>query len=642
MTILAGDIKLTKSQVMDDVPEGGGAPTSEIIQNNVSNEVFNDISESDRAGGRINLRKVNVSVQTDNRDTYLGANVIVAEPPNDPNVAVTIFKANTPFDRRTDAENQLEAYSIRGPLWSGYLLENHVINMRSIQILQRPGTALPNINRTLCLVYDEGLPTEREQYVRVTRVESEERVYTDTSSGTAVDFRAEVVTCSISDRLRQNFPGSPPSRTFAPLANRTIVRDTTVADAGSYSGVAPLALAADIGDSALLAESIYTQLVPSSRTESIAVDQRPAAQRQITLASAPRLVQVASAPHTMRIKIGQENRGYAFTQILKPFPAAGTVVVSFRALGNWYTVVDDGLGGLTGSGVGTVNYANGSIAVTLDAMPDVGSTVIFQWGEKAGFTNRSGQAGFRAPEFAYQLANGGLVPSSLAISWESGGVLRNATDDGKGAISGAATGEINYATGEMFLRPNYLIDAGGTFQITYDKSNRVTKTVTPSVDEAGFAVITLDTVPVPNSVALRWITVRNVSTSSGGSSAGTSANKTVGTKTTTINVPAPPGSVSTRLPVSMSRVALGLGDLAVNKLVPYMHPAGRRAANGQAMFVALNPLLDEQGYYYSAPDFSAVEWTELEVSAHQIVVGGVTYKQWGYHNLPSGQVSAAG
>lgn len=64
MAILAGDVKLVASQVMDDVVEGGGAPTSTVIQDGSSNSVFNDISELDRAGGRVNLRKVFASIQT--------------------------------------------------------------------------------------------------------------------------------------------------------------------------------------------------------------------------------------------------------------------------------------------------------------------------------------------------------------------------------------------------------------------------------------------------------------------------------------------------------------------------------------------------------------------------------------------------
>ena len=516
MAILSGDIKLVASQVMDDVPEGGGAPTAVVIEDNVPNAVFNDISESDRAGGRINLRKLNVSVQTDNRDTYLGANVIVAEPPNDPNVAITIFKASTPFDRRTDAANQLESYAIIGPLWGGYLLENHVANMRSIQIFQRPGSALPPINRTLCLVYNEGLPTEREQYIRVTRVESEVRTFTEIVHGNAVDFLGEVVTCDISDRLRDNFPGSPASRTYAPVSGRTIVRDTVVADAGSYFGVVPLDVAASIGDSAIKAASVYTQLVPNTRTEVSALDQRPAAQRELTLAETPRRVTVGAAPHSKRIKVGQENRGFNFVDILRPFPSPNSVVVSFRALGSWYTIQDDGAGNLTGSGVGTVNYDNGSIAVTFPSLPDVGSSIIYSWGEKSAYTNRSAAIGFRMPEVSWTVPHAPLAPGSVIVTWESGGVIKTATDNGTGGFTGDAAGSITYNSGFISLKPLAMIDAGGEFNTEYAYTSALTESFAGlSPDAGGFATINLSTPPLAGTVTARWITVRNVSNSSG-------------------------------------------------------------------------------------------------------------------------------
>jgi hypothetical protein len=72
MPILSGDIKLVASQVMDDVSEGGGAPTATVIADGASNAIFPDISESDRAAGRVALRKLHLSVQTPDVDTYLG------------------------------------------------------------------------------------------------------------------------------------------------------------------------------------------------------------------------------------------------------------------------------------------------------------------------------------------------------------------------------------------------------------------------------------------------------------------------------------------------------------------------------------------------------------------------------------------
>jgi hypothetical protein len=119
MPIHSGDVKLLKSAVMADVPEGGGAPTGITIADGVSNAIFPDISELDRAGGRVNLRKSFVSVQTDDTDTYFGANVIVAEPPKDPRVSVTLFSTERTFDTREQAQTRIEAYLNKGPEWAG-------------------------------------------------------------------------------------------------------------------------------------------------------------------------------------------------------------------------------------------------------------------------------------------------------------------------------------------------------------------------------------------------------------------------------------------------------------------------------------------------------------------------------------------
>ncbi|NJD62301.1 MAG: hypothetical protein FIA93_06225, partial [Deltaproteobacteria bacterium] len=248
MGILAGDVKLVASQVMDDVVEGGGAPTATVVQDGSSNSVFNDISELDRAGGRVNLRKVFASIQTPTTDGYFGANVIVADPPDDPRVSVTIFKTGEVFDQRVDAANRIEAYLNKGSLWEGYLFENHITGQRSIQIFQRTSAPLPVIGKTLYLVMNEALGNEFSQYVRVTRVSSETRTFTYVQGSAYQDYQAAVVTCELSDALRYDFPGSPPSRMFTPESAKTKVRDTLVANAAKYYGAVPTVAPVAIGD----------------------------------------------------------------------------------------------------------------------------------------------------------------------------------------------------------------------------------------------------------------------------------------------------------------------------------------------------------------------------------------------------------
>ena len=531
MSIQDGDIKLLKSKVMADVPEGGGGPTGNVIEWGKSNQSFDDITEIDRAGGDVSIRQQFAAVQTGDTQQLMDANIIIDQPATDPNVSVTIAACNF-FAKRTEIATAIANYLIAGTEWNGLLLGNHVQGQGNVQIFHRVGTAAPPIGRTLVLVHDEGKPAEKRQFVRITRTDSQERTFSyATGNGEVKDFQAMVTTCEIGSRLASAFMGSEPNRMFARTAGATMIRDTTVADAMQFYGASPMTAAYALGDTSrqVKVASIYTQLVPSSRTERVNLDQRPAAMRSITLATGPREVTVPITPHTYRFKVGQENRGYSWTTILRPFPSPATLVVSFMVLGTWYTCQDNGAGELVGDAVGTINYANGSIAITLPALPDVGSAVLFQWGETTGFVNRSSTLlQVRQPEYMLQLEHS-PIPGTLQIEWESAGVLKTATDT-VGVLAGDAAGEINYASGELLIKPAMAawLDAQGEFSIRYQYATVITKNVTASPDAAGFATIALDSVPAAGSVMVQWVTARNVTASSGGSSTGASAGKASG------------------------------------------------------------------------------------------------------------------
>lgn len=537
MPIQTGDIKLLASKVMDDVPNGGGGPTGTVIPDGASNAIFGDVTERQRAGGGVSIRQLHLAVQTGDTDAYMDPSIIVSQPPNDANVSITLAKCAM-FAKRTEIANAIENYLIQGPEWGGYLLENHVAGQRSIQLFQRPGTPTPPIGRTLVLISDEGEPAEKSQYVRITRVEVERRTFTYTSSGGGyTDYPADVVVCDLTDALRYPFAGSPPDRAYTRGSTKTVVRDTTVADAASFYGVQPLTAVANVGDSVLKVASVYTQLVPSARTEVVSLDQRPAAQRSITLATSPRLVTVGAAPHTQRIKIGQENRGFSYTAMLRPLPEPGTLVISYMALGNWYTVVDDGAGGFTGQGVGQVIYTTGSLAITLPALPDVGSAVIIQWGDRLAFTNRSSQgAAVRAPEYGWAIdaaseaasPNTRVVPGSLTITYTSAGLVRTVTDNGAGVLSGAAEGRIDYYSRAVMLRPAFMPDPGVQFQVDCQLEALVTEIIpsgTAAPDSAGFVALTLAQQPAAGTLVIQWATARQVSNTSGGQQTAASTSK---------------------------------------------------------------------------------------------------------------------
>lgn len=538
MTILEGDIKLLASRVMDDVPEGGGGPTGNVIPYGGSNHIFRDITEADRAGGNVSIMQVHAAVMTPNAEYYGGANFILSMPPTDPNVSVTLAKCNL-FARRTEIAAAIANYLIKASEWSGYLLENHVLGQRNIQLFHRPGTTTPPIGRTLVLIYNEGLAGERVQYVRVTKATTETRVFTYNSNGTYVDFLGSVTQLDLSDSLRFDFPGSPPDRGFGRTAGKTMIRDTTVADAAEYYGAGPTVVAGAIGDTSVKVDSIYTQLVPNSRTETSALDQRPAAARSIVLAEAPRRVEIGVAAHTQRIKIGQENRGYNHVFMLKPLPEPGSVTISFRALGTWYELQDDGAGAFTGSGAGQLIYGTGSGSITLPVQPDAGSAIIIQWAERVGFTNRSTQgAAIRAPEYCWTLEHEGVVPGSPGFTWYSAGVLRTATTNAAGVISGDASGLIDYPSGTVLLRTVYLPDAGGEISTAYDTDQVVTEILAPGAPDAGgFVALALQQQPAANTLQIEWATARAVSNTSGASLTTTNATKTVDVTYTIRTVP---------------------------------------------------------------------------------------------------------
>ena len=76
-----------------------------------------------------------------------------------------------------------------------------------------------------------------------------------------------------------------------------------------------------------------------------------------------------------------ESRSYNYILSIVPSPAPGTLQVSYRAQGKWYDLRDNGAGVLKGVspeyGVGTVSYTTGTVAVTLGALPDVGSEIVY-------------------------------------------------------------------------------------------------------------------------------------------------------------------------------------------------------------------------------------------------------------------------
>lgn len=553
MTILSGDIKLLTSQRMTDTPDGGGRITGKEVVSGDHNSIFPDVSDLDRAYGVVNMRKVYLATQTDDTDTYFGANATVLLPPADPNVGLCLMSTKDHHDTRAVARDVLERYLARGPKWRGFLYDTQLEGQRAIRFFQRVEVRLPEIGETLVLVGNEGKAGEFEQYVRVLEVN---QALAKFQIPGVPEFTRNVVTCVLADPLRYTFEGEQPTPYDVVTNAKTALRETVVADAANYYASTKLAEDVAFGAMQVKAKTIFTQLVPAARSETPAVDLTAAGELASLVDSGKGLVSFntaasiapsrglflgsganpgsvtitigaavitdrggelvvagsvigsidygrgslefnAQCPNygtaskaisfwpaarpsriadTARIEIKANNRGYAYTITLQPTPAPGTLTVSFMAQGKWYDLKDNGRGELRGAdlsyGSGTLNFASGSVLLTLGALPDVDTSIMFSWATPVNYTNRSGQA-ISISKSAWQLPHTGITPKSLVLTWGAGKTANDSVGDGK--IRGDITGTINYAEGIIDLEHITLPALGQEYAAQYQYGEPVTE-----------------------------------------------------------------------------------------------------------------------------------------------------------------------
>lgn len=571
MTILSGDIKIKKSQVMLQTSDGGGAMTNNVVIDGQSNNMFRDIDEIDRVYGKVDLAKVFVHVDTNNTDSAFQVHAIISKMPDDPRVSVNLFTTKDWFDRRPNLQNYIENYLAKGVRWEGNLLETQIAGQRAIQLtIDEASTAVPAIGQTLVLVNNEGLQTEVYQYVRVTEVSVVKRSF---QWGATARTR-QVVTLGISDPLRYDFIGQSVSSFLSNDTPIAILRDTRVADSAKYYGISPLTSAVSLNSAQIQVESIFSQIVPSAQAETPLIDLDAAGQtttfveanastisqsittvisatQNLFLGSSvmPKTVSfalfgmaitdaggelkngnglivgnidyssglirwnsnagignttltinyqpavAASKPQSTFLRmVTADNRGYNWTNTLVPIPAPGTLIVSYTAQGKVYSLRDNGSGQLKGAdssmGSGTVSFETGAVLLTTGALPDVGTAILYTWGNKLSLFARADLPISKAyVEIA--LSDSAIVSGSITVTWLLNGDTKTATDNGSGQFTGDATGTIDYSTGLIRLMPTLLPNAGTTFNVTYQKGAAKTATIANSTVSNGTTSFTI-------------------------------------------------------------------------------------------------------------------------------------------------------
>ena len=596
MAILSADIKLMQSEVLLDTDNGGGKITANEVVDGVSNNLFPDVSELDRVYGRIGLRKAYPSVQVTGTDSYLGSHAIVLKEPADPAVSVTMFTTKSWYDQRAAAANNIQSYLAKSVKWPGQVLGVQLQGQRSIQLLLRVGDALPKVGQSLVLIQNEGQATEFSQFVRIQTVTTQTRQFTVQVGGSTVTFTAVMVTCTISSQLLYTFTGPDPSPLDLGSSAGCICRDTQVANAANYYGIAPVTAQANPGDVSVQASSIFSQLVPSSQQQtpltnlSAAGTTNPAIQsgtntqsQQVTISGTyPQTIYVPTAikpgsltlgncsddnqgnliitatgvivgtvtyatnlititqggvttgnvtlswmpagvpilpQNTAAIEIDQTNRVNVFVMTLVPSPAPRRLQVSYMSQGNWYTLTDQG-GGSTGSikgsdpslGAGTIVYSTGTVTVTLGALPDDASSILFTWASPATTFNRSNTTPF-APYVSFFITPGvgqQLVQNTVNVTWPKagGGVYTATLNQATQQFSGDGTGWARWINGQYELRmtPTNTVSSGTVFTLNYNLGTKKTQHFNaPARDGQGKLSVTVaDTNLVPGSVKVTW------------------------------------------------------------------------------------------------------------------------------------------
>lgn len=486
MTILSSQIVLAESQVMADTEDGGGRMSGEVVQDGQVNNTMPDVSRLDRVYGRVNLRKLFLSVRSANQDTLLGSHTIMLRNPADPRVCVTLFQTGSHTDRRDNARDRIESYVVKATQAQFWLWGNQLAGQRSISCLQRLDDTPPEPGEVYCLSGGGN-----EQYVRVTGVEVEVRTFTVLIGNNYQTFKLQTLTVELANQLGEDYIGSNPAPTGKSSGAATIL-STQVADAARYYGAQFLSDDAAPGDLNIKVNSVYNNLVPSAQSETALTDRNggpgqlpivPSSNAAISVSAddvnedaegyavyytgraivpgtlvvggsngnyedeagalkfksgsnrvsesevdyqngvvrilytsasyknnpitfdfIPGAV-VTQQSYTVSDEVTLVTRSLTWVKQLLPVPAPGTLYVEYMALGRWNTLKDNGAGVLEGDGTGQINYATGTAEITLAALPDVDTEIIYSWGDAGSAETNIAELEPAAAKFSFYLSD---------------------------------------------------------------------------------------------------------------------------------------------------------------------------------------------------------------------------------------------
>ncbi len=497
MTITVNDLKFFKSERMTDFADGGGQMTGNEIVSGVENQIFDDISDVDRAAGDVSIRKIYAAVTSANTDKYLDAGVVVFDEPDDPATSVLITSTGDFFDERAQIQSYIENYRIQSSRYFAWLFELQIEGARTITLFGRESDEAPSVNTTLLLIEytDNTWATEStRQFVRIIRVLLDEvQEFTDDQG----KFKRRIITVELSEALRYTFHGAQISR-YDNLHPRAVVYTTMVVDAAKYYGIRPLVQQADPGDTVIYADSIRGRLIPSSQIESPVTDVTAAGERTFA---------VPASLTTINFTVSDTFiPGFVLYAGRPIYP--GTLVISISG----GELVDDGGNLKSGqTSVGEVDYAQGVITFSILSPTYAGTkTVTFRPGAAISRASNcyaipiTDQTRFRA----YVASLKPLPdPGTLIVDYLSSGNWYRLRDNGNGALTGASaaygSGTVNFTTGSVSLSLGSYPDINSAILFSWG-SGADTRSLTQAAQALTFKVSTGRGGLVPGEQTLTW------------------------------------------------------------------------------------------------------------------------------------------
>lgn len=452
MPVETNNLVLYKSERLTDTPDGGGKYSGQVVVDGESNNLFPDVSELDRTMGRVSLRKVFAGINNNDTESLMGSTVFISKNPDDPNVSALLFSTQSHTDVRSSAANRVESYLAKGAQAVGSLLDTAYSGMKSLQVAMSKSESENNVGDTIVLVVNEGLPSEVTQYIRLTAVSTSAAFIRVNNA----DVEYKIATYSFQDPLSRDFIGVSALQWYNNVKPATTMRNTVVADSGKYSASVNLSDDVSVGSFTIGASSIFSQLIPSSQTETPLLDLNAISENPALVAGNAGTITVQ---YTTNVNTAQSL--YIGSSVL---PAS----VAFTLFGQAITDNGGTLRTANGTQIGTIDYQTGHIIWT-NAIGTGNANISIT------FTPASAPV---QPFESYAIEvtqnnqgtnwTGVLVPipapGALSISYMSQGKFYTLRDNGTGRLVGASesvgSGSINYATGTWLLTTGALPDVG--------------------------------------------------------------------------------------------------------------------------------------------------------------------------------------